>query len=130
MPLVHFAEVFKAGRVPNTESDTRGLVAPSVPPRKGSSMSRRWKLIPCVLLTSVALVVPTQGAVSGAAASRPHAPAQSHGPAKAGKWVQLSSSPGVSILSEPNSLRLPTGGIQVVWSQVRRGERLDVESMS
>jgi hypothetical protein len=80
-------------------------------------MNRRWKLIPCVLLTSVALVVPTQGAVSGAAASKSHSAAASSGTAKAGKWIQLSSSAGVSIINEPSALRLRTGGIQVIWRQ-------------
>jgi hypothetical protein len=80
-------------------------------------MHRRLKLIPCVLLTSIALVVPTQGAVSGAATAKPHAPAVTHGDAKAGKWIQLSSSSGISNIDEPNSLRLPTGGIQAVWRQ-------------
>ena len=80
-------------------------------------MSRRWKLVPCALLASLALVVPTQGAVSGAAMAKPHSAAASHAPAKAGKWIQLSSSKGISSIDEPNAMRLPTGGIQVVWRQ-------------
>jgi hypothetical protein len=91
-------------------------------------MSRRWKLIPCVLLTSVALVVPTQGAVSGAAASRPQAPAQSHGPAKAGRWVQLSSSSGISSIHQPSVMRLRSGGIQVVWPQGDAGSTESIRS--
>jgi hypothetical protein len=78
-------------------------------------MSRRWKLVPCVLLTSLALAVPTQSAVSNAASAKAPAPAKAQ--AAKSKWIQLSASNGVSLINEPDVMRLPTGGVQVVWSQ-------------